>query len=162
MGLLKEFKEFALKGNVVDLAIGVIIGAAFGALINSMVTDVLMPPIGKAVGNLDFSNLYVSLSDNIDQAHTAMAATQPTEASAPRLPLEEARKLGPVIAYGKFLTGVINFLIIAFCVFLLVKLMNTAVRKLERQKAAEAAAPAVPPADVQLLTEIRDILRAKA
>ena len=158
MGLLKEFKEFALKGSVIDLAIGVIIGAAFGGLINSMVSDVLMPPIGKAVGNLDFSNLYISLSDNIDKAHVAMASTQPTEATAPRLPLEEARKLGPVIAYGKFLTGVINFLIIAFCVFLLVKLVNTAARKFERQKAAEAVV--APPADVALLTEIRDLLKA--
>src|SRR5688572_33448540 len=131
MGWLKEFREFALKGNVVDLAVGVIIGAAFGALITSMVSDVLMPPIGKAVGGLDFSNLYISLSDNVDAAHKAMASTQPTAASSPRLPLEEARKLGPVIAYGKFITGLINFIIIAFCVFLLVKLMNTAVKKFE-------------------------------
>jgi large conductance mechanosensitive channel len=162
MGLLKEFREFALKGNVVDLAVGVIIGVAFGTLITSMVNDVLMPPIGKAVGNLDFTNLYISLSDNIDQAHAAMATTQPTTVTPPRLPLEDARKLGPVIAYGKFITGVINFLIVAFCVFLLIKLMNTAVKKFEKQKAAEAAAPAVPPADVQLLTEIRDILKDRA
>ncbi|MBC8105637.1 MAG: large conductance mechanosensitive channel protein MscL [Anaerolineae bacterium] len=158
--MLKEFKEFALKGNVVDLAVGVIIGAAFGALITSMVADVLMPPIGKIVGGLDFSNLYISLSDNVDAANTAMASTQPTAASSPRLPLDDAKKLGPVIAYGKFITGVINFLIVAFCVFLLIKLMNTAMRKFEKQQAAEAAAPAVPPADVQLLTEIRDLLKA--
>jgi len=157
MRLLKEFRDFALKGNVVDLAIGVIIGAAFGVLINSMVTDILMPPIGKVAGGLDFSNLYISLSDNVDNANRAMASTQPTAASSPRLALEDARKLGPVIAYGKFLTGLINFLIIAFCVFLLVKLMNTAMKKFEKQKAAEAAAP---PAEVQLLTEIRDLLRA--
>ena len=157
MGLLKEFKEFALKGNVVDLAVGVIIGAAFGALITSLVSDILMPPIGKAVGNLDFSNLYVSLSDNLDAANRAMAATQPTAPSAPRLPLEEAKKLGPVIAYGRFITGVINFLIVAFCVFLLIKLMNTAMKRFEREK---AIAPAAAPADVQLLTEIRDLLKA--
>jgi large conductance mechanosensitive channel len=82
--------------------------------------------------------------------------------TATRLPLAKARELGPVIAYGNFLTGVINFLIVAFCVFLLIKLMNTAMRKFERQKAQEAAAPAVPPADVQLLTEIRDLLKARA
>lgn len=160
MGLMKEFKEFALKGNVVDLAVGVIIGAAFGALINSMVADVLMPPIGKVVGGLDFSNLYISLSDHVDAANAAIASTQPAAAARPRIALEDAKKLGPVIAYGKFITGVINFVIIAFCVFLLIKLMNTAMKKFEKQQAAEAAAPAVPPADVQLLTEIRDLLKA--
>src|SRR4051794_15532214 len=141
MGLVKEFKEFALKGNVVDLAVGVIIGAAFGGLIKSLVDDVLMPPIGKVVGNLDFSNLYISLSDKVDAANAglvkAVAATQPGAGSgvmgafdtATRLPLAKAKELGPVIAYGNFLTGLINFLIIAFCVFLLIKLMNTAVRK---------------------------------
>ena len=151
MALLKEFREFALKGNVVDLAVGVIIGAAFGGLIKSLVDDMIMPPIGRIVGNLDFSNLYISLSDKVDAANAAAGT---------RVPLAQAKGLGPVIAYGNFLTGVITFLIIAFCVFLLIKLMNTAVRKFEKQKAAEAAAPAVPPADVQLLTEIRDLLKA--
>ncbi|CAN5641815.1 large-conductance mechanosensitive channel protein MscL [soil metagenome] len=172
MGLIKEFKEFALKGNVVDLAVGVIIGAAFGGLIKSMVDDVLMPPIGKVVGNLDFTNLYISLSDKVDAANAAIvkqiATTRPDVAdstfnvldAATRLPLAKAKEIGPVIAYGNFLTGVINFAIVAFCVFLLIKLMNTAVRKFEKQKAVEAAAPSVPPADVQLLTEIRDLLKA--
>jgi large conductance mechanosensitive channel len=154
------------------LAVGVIIGAAFGGLIKSMVDDILMPPIGKIVGNLDFSNLYISLSDKVDAANAALvhkvAATQPDAVggvmsafdTAARLPLGDARKLGPVIAYGNFITGLINFVIVAFCVFLLIKVMNTAMRKFERQKAQEAAAPAVPPADVQLLTEIRDLLKA--
>ena len=161
----------ALKGNVVDLAVGVIIGAAFGGLIKSLVDDVLMPPIGKVVGNLDFSNLYISLSDKIDAANAELlkkiAATQPEIGesalsvldSATRLPLAQAKALGPVIAYGNFITGVINFLIIAFCVFMLIKLMNAAVKKFEREKAA--AAPAAPPADVVLLTEIRDLLKSR-
>ena len=104
MGLIKEFREFALKGNVVDLAVGVIIGAAFGGLIKSLVDDVLMPPIGKIVGNLDFSNLYVSLSDKVDKANadllTKVASTQPTAGgmmsafdSATRLPLAKAMQL---------------------------------------------------------------------
>src|SRR4051812_29489322 len=112
MGLMKDFRDFAMKGNVVDLAVGVIIGAAFGRIVSSMVEDVLMPPVGKLVGGLDFSNLYVSLSDKVDAANAAMlqklAATQPAVAegtgkvlaafdAAARLPLAEARKLGPVI-----------------------------------------------------------------
>jgi large conductance mechanosensitive channel len=164
MGLLKDFRDFALKGNVVDLAVGVIIGAAFGGIVTSLVTDVLMPPIGQLVGNLDFSNLYISLSDKIDAANNAEAArvasTQPGAAesifSAPRLPLEEARKLGPVIAYGKFITLVINFIIVAFCVFVVIKLMMMAKRRFEKE---QAIAPAPAPADVVLLTEIRDILK---
>jgi large conductance mechanosensitive channel len=171
MKIISEFKEFALKGNVIDLAVGVIIGGAFGGLTKSLVDDVLMPPIGKLVGNLDFSNLYISLSDAVDNAnaakHTAIAATQPgTEGmlsgvtsfvdTAGRLPLADARKLGPVIAYGSFLTLVINFAIIAFCVFMIVKLMNYSRRK------AETTPPEVPPAppeDVKLLGEIRDLLK---
>jgi large conductance mechanosensitive channel len=175
MGLLKDFRDFAIKGNVLDLAVGVIIGAAFGRIVSSLVEDVLMPPIGKLVGNLDFSNLYISLSDKIDAAnsakHAAIAATQPTTAegtlsavtsvfdTATRLPLAEAKKLGPVIAYGNFITNIINFLIVAFCVFMIVRLMIYAQKRFEREKAIEAAAPAIPPADVQLLTEIRDILK---
>lgn len=177
MGLLREFREFAMRGNVVDLAIGVIIGGAFGSVTKSMVEDILMPPIGKLVGNLDFSNLYISLSDKIDAANAAkaaaIAATQPaTEqgvmasamsvfSTASRLSLAEARQLGPVIAYGNFITIVINFVIVAFCVFLMIKLMNTARRRFEREQTAVAAAPAAPPADVQLLTEIRDLLKAR-
>jgi len=171
MGILKEFREFAMRGNVVDLAVGVIIGAAFGGIVKSLVDDVLMPPIGKMVGNLDFSNLYISLSDKIDAANTALAkkvaATQPADDSmigsvtslfdtASRLPLAEAKKLGPVIAYGNFITLTINFIIVAFCVFIVIKLMNTAKKRFEKE---QAAAPAPPAPEVVLLGEIRDILK---
>jgi large conductance mechanosensitive channel len=104
----KEFKEFAVKGNAIDLAVGVIIGAAFGKIVGSVVEDLLMPPIGRFAGNLDFSNLYVPLSDKI----------------TPGLSLVDAKKLGPVFAYGNFITITINFVIVAFCVFLLVKGIN--------------------------------------
>lgn len=172
MGLFQEFKEFALKGSVMDLAVGVIIGAAFGGLVKSLVDDVLMPPVGRLVGNLDFSNLYVSLSDRVDAANTALAqkvaATQPAAEgaekllsfldTAARVPLVEARKLGPVIAYGNFLTLVINFLIIAMCIFIVIKMINTARRRMEREA---PQVPPAPPEDVRLLTEIRDLLKAR-
>ena len=167
MGLIKEFREFALKGNMIDLAVGVIIGAAIGGLVNSLVSDIIMPPVGKLVGNLDFSNLYVSLSDKVDAANTELArkvaTTQPGSGegmlsafdTATRLPLADARKLGPVLAYGNFITLLINFLIVALCIFAMIKAMNTLRRK-------EAAAPAPPPGptpEQKLFTEIRDILR---
>ena len=104
----KEFKEFAVKGNAIDLAVGVIIGAAFGKIVSSIVEDLLMPPIGRAIGNLDFSNLYLRLSDKIP----------------PGASLADAKKLGPVFAYGNFITVAINFIIVAFCIFLLVKGIN--------------------------------------
>lgn len=117
----KEFKEFAVKGNAIDLAVGVIIGAAFGKIVTSVVEDLLMPPIGRVAGNLDFSNLYVALSDKI----------------TPGLSLVEAKKLGPVFAYGNFITITINFVIVAFCVFLLVKGINN------MKKPSPNAAPVV-------------------
>lgn len=175
MGLIKEFREFAMRGNVVDLAVGVIIGAAFGKIVSSLVEDVIMPPIGYVAGNLDFSNLYLSLSAKVDAANAALvakaAATRPAAEgiagaagsvltafdTASRLPLVEAKKLGPVIAYGSFLTITINFLIVAFCIFIIIKLMNTAQKRFEREKAA--AAPPAPPEDVLLLREIRDALK---
>jgi len=175
MGIVSEFREFAMKGNVVDLAVGVIIGAAFGTVTKSMVDDLLMPPIGRLVGKLDFSNLYVSLSDKVDAANASLAqkiaATQPSTTqgsdvfgkalsfadTSTRLPLAKARELGPVIAYGNFLTQLINFVIVAFCVFLVVKLMNTAKRKFEKQQAA--APPPPPNRQEQLLAEIRDLLK---
>ena len=106
--MLKEFKEFAVKGNAIDLAVAVIIGAAFGKIVTSVVEDLLMPPIGRIAGNLDFSNLYIPLSDKV----------------TPGLPLADAKKLGPVFAYGNFITITINFLIVAFCIFLVVKGIN--------------------------------------
>jgi large conductance mechanosensitive channel len=134
--MLNEFKEFALKGNVVDLAIGVIIGGAFGTIVSSLVGDMIMPLIG-ALGSVDFSNYFVGLNE-------AVTATT----------LEEAKKQGAVLAWGKFVTACINFGIIAFVLFLAVKAIN----KLKRQAPPAPAAPAEPPADVKLLTEIRDLL----
>lgn len=149
MGMMKEFREFALKGNVLDLAVGVIIGGAFGGIVNSMINDVIMPVVGKAVGNVDFSNLYFPLSEAVSKAKEA----------APTLPLAEARKLGAVLAYGNFITVVINFIILAFCIFLVVKAFNTARKRFEAEK--PAAAPAGPTTDQKLLMEIRDLLAKK-
>lgn len=135
--MLKEFREFALRGNMVDLAIGVIIGGAFGGLVNSIVADLLMPLIGVITGGIDFTNLYVQLSG------PAVVGD-----------LAAARKAGATLAYGNFITLTINFLIIAFVLFLVVKAMN----RMKRKDEAPAAPPA-PPADVVLLTEIRDLLK---
>ncbi|MBP0577910.1 large conductance mechanosensitive channel protein MscL [Labrys sp. LIt4] len=136
--MLKEFKEFALKGNVVDLAIGVIIGAAFGKIVDSLVGDVIMPIIGRITGGLDFSNMYVLLSGSVPEGTS----------------LADAKKVGAVFAYGNFITVAVNFIIIAFVLFLVVKAINRA----KNIKPAAEAAPPPPPADVQLLTEIRDLL----
>jgi large conductance mechanosensitive channel len=136
--MLEEFKKFAMRGNVVDLAVGVIIGAAVGAIVNSLVGDIIMPIIGAATGGLDFSNYFVPLS-------TKVTATS----------LAEAKKQGAVFAWGSFLTVVINFLIIAFVLFLAIKGIN----RLNRPKAPPA--PAGPSPEVQLLTEIRDVLKAR-
>jgi large conductance mechanosensitive channel len=172
MGLISEFREFAMKGSVMDLAVGVIIGAAFGKITSSAVNDLLMPPIGRIYGDLDFSNMYISMSSKVDQANAAAAAraaaSQPAaegiskalsvvEGSS-RLPLAAARNLGPVIAYGNFITTVIDFIITAFCVFLIVKLLNMAKRRFEKQQAAGVAPLTL---DQQLLTDIRDSLKNK-
>ena len=118
--VIKEFKEFIMRGNVVDMAVGIILGVAFGAVVNSLVNDVLMPPIGLALGNMDFSNLFINLSG---QTYTSLA---------------EAKTAGaPVIAYGAFINVVINFIIVAFAVFLLVKQVN----RMRRPKEAPVAAP---------------------
>lgn len=151
MGLVKEFREFAIKGNMMDMAVGIIIGGAFGVIIKSMIDDVIMP-IVSIPGKVDFSNLYIPLSDKVSQANEAAGLT---------LPLAEARAIGPVLAYGNFITVFINFVILAFAVFIVVKMMNTARKRFEKEQAVEAAAPAVPPAEVLLLTEIRDELRAQ-
>jgi large conductance mechanosensitive channel len=140
--VLKEFQEFIAKGNVMDLAVGVIIGGAFGLIVNSLVGDIIMPIVGAIFGGFDFSNYFFPLSSGVTAAS-----------------LEEAKKQGAVFAYGNFLTVVINFLILAWIIFLMVKAVNTLRKRLERQKAAEPAAP--PPADVALLTEIRDLLAKK-
>jgi large conductance mechanosensitive channel len=138
MRMLKEFREFAMKGNVVDLAVGVIIGAAFGAIVTSLVGDVIMPLIGAATGGLDFSNYFVPLSGKVTAANLA-----------------DAKKQGAVLAWGNFLTLTINFIIIAFVLFLVIRLMN----RLKRTEEAKPAEPPKPSAEVELLTEIRDLLK---
>jgi large conductance mechanosensitive channel len=136
--MLEEFKKFAMRGNVVDLAVAVIIGAAFGAIVNSLVNDVIMPIIGAVTGGLDFSNYFLPLSAKVTAASLA-----------------EARKQGAVLAWGNFLTLVINFLIIAWVLFLCIK-------GIIRFKAeAPPSAPAAPSKEVELLTEIRDLLKAR-
>src|SRR5262249_39169111 len=136
--MLKEFREFAMKGNVVDLAVGVIIGVAFGAIVTSLVGDVIMPIVGAITGGLDFSNYYLPLSDKV-QLGIAYA---------------DAKKQGAVIGYGQFLTVVVNFLIVAAVLFVLVQAMN-------RLKRHEESKPPVVADDVKLLTEIRDLLAAR-
>lgn len=133
MKLINEFKTFAMKGNVVDMAVGIIIGAAFGGIVTSLVSDVLMPPIGALIGGIDFSALSVKLSNPLNGA-------KPVE-----------------ILYGKFLNTVINFIIVAFAIFMLVKGMN----KLKKKEEAAPSAPAAPSAEVVLLTQIRDLLSKK-
>lgn len=153
MGMVKEFREFALKGNVLDLAVGVIIGGAFGGIVGSMISDLIMPVVGMA-GDVNFKDTYVPLSES---AKKAVAAWPAAHAGAP-MPLAEAQKAGSVLAYGNFITVTINFIILAFCIFMVVKLFNTARRRFEAQP---APAPAVPPAPTKeeiLLTEIRDLL----
>jgi large conductance mechanosensitive channel len=140
MSMASEFKEFAAKGNVVDLAVGVIIGGAFGKIVGSLVNDVIMPPIGLILGKVDFSNLFINLSGK--------------EVAS----LADAKKAGlATLNYGLFLNTCIEFLIVAFAVFLLVKQIN----RLKKEAPAAPAAPAEPPADVRLLGEIRDLLASK-
>src|SRR5271156_5448801 len=136
--MLKEFREFAMKGNVVDLAVGVIIGAAFGAIVTSMVGDIIMPIIGAITGGLDFSNYFTGLSKAVTAANLA-----------------DAKKQGAVLAWGNFLTLTINFVIIAFVLFIVIRAMNSMKRKDE----AAPAAPPKPTHQEELLTEIRDLLK---
>ena len=132
MGMFKEFKEFAMRGNVVDLAVAVIIGAAFGGIVKSAIDDLIMPPIGRVVGNVDFSNLYVPLSDKISEAQAAAATTNANFTLA----LVDAKKIGPVFAYGNFITVLINFVILAVCIFMVIKAMNTLKKRMEAAPAA--------------------------
>ncbi len=154
MGFLKEFREFALKGNVLDLAVGVIIGGAFGGIVNSMIKDVIMPIVGMA-GNVNFSDKYIALSSSARKAVDEFAAANPGKV----LPLAKAQEAGSVLGIGNFITIILNFIILAFCIFIVVKMFNTAKRKFEKQEAAAPAAPAPTPEDVLLLREIRDALR---
>jgi len=139
MKVIQEFKSFAVKGNVVDMAVGIIIGAAFGKIITSLVNDVIMPPIGLLMGNVDFSNLFV----NLDMSKTFASVTEAEAAGA------------PIIKYGIFINTVLDFVIVAFVIFLVIRGINRFRRK------QEAAPPPPPPPEVLLLTEIRDLLRAQ-
>jgi large conductance mechanosensitive channel len=141
MGMMQEFKEFAVKGNVVDLAVGVIIGGAFGKIVDSVVGDLIMPLVGAVVGKLDFSNLFLALG-KVPEG-TAMT-------------LDALKKAGvPVFAYGNFITVAVNFIILAFIIFLMIKQIN----RLKKEAPAAEPAPAVTPEDIVLLREIRDSLK---
>ena len=161
MGFLKEFKAFAIKGNVMDMAVGVIIGGAFGKIVTSLVNDILMPPIGALMGNTDFSNLKVDLSairNAVSKAGDAVANAVSGGADAA---VEAAAEVAPIYwNYGAFIQQCIDFLILAFCVFMMVKVMNKLMKKEEAKPAAPAPAPA-PSKEEVLLTEIRDLLKEK-
>lgn len=140
MSIAQEFKQFAMRGNVMDMAIGIIIGGAFGKIVTSLVADVVMPPIGKLMGGVDFSNLFVVLDS----------------AKGPFRTLAEAKGAGvATINYGLFINTVIDFTIMAFAIFLMIKGMNA----MRKKEAAKPATPVEPPEDVKLLTEIRDLLK---
>jgi large conductance mechanosensitive channel len=140
--MLKEFKEFAMRGNVIDMAVGIIIGAAFGKIVTSLVNDVIMPPIGMLMGNVDFSNLFVNLSMGTTYASVA-----------------EAEAAGaPIIKYGIFINNVLDFVIVAFAIFLVIRALN----KLKRRQEEAPPAPPAPSAEEKLLAEIRDLLRSGA
>ncbi|SHN85543.1 large conductance mechanosensitive channel protein MscL [Bradyrhizobium erythrophlei] len=135
--MLKDFRDFAMKGNVVDLAVAVIIGAAFGAIVTSLVADIIMPIVG-AFGSLDFNNYFLALSKNVTATNLA-----------------DAKKQGAVLAYGSFLTLTVNFIVVAFVLFMVIRMMN----QLKHKEAAAPAEPPKPSAEVVLLTEIRDLLK---
>lgn len=144
MSVMQEFKEFAVKGNVIDLAVGVIIGGAFGKIVGSLVDDVIMPIVGRVVGNLDFSNMFIVLG-KVPEG-TGMTLVELKKAAV------------PVLAYGNFITVAVNFFILAFIIFMMVKQIN----RLKREEPAAPAAPEAPaptPEDIQLLREIRDSLK---
>lgn len=138
MGMLKEFKEFAMRGSVIDLAVGVIIGGAFGKITTSLVNDVMMPVIGLVLGKINFANLFVALNG---ESYPSIQAAKDAGA--------------PILTYGVFINAIVDFVIVAFALFLFIKALNS----MKRKEEAAPAAPAAPPADVALLTEIRDLLK---
>ena len=142
MGMLKEFKEFAVKGNMLDMAVGIIIGAGFGKIISSLVNDVLMPPLGLLLGRVDFTQLKAVLQKGSDAVMDGATIIQPAVKQVS-------------INYGTFIQTVIDFIIVAFCIFLVIKAMNN----LKKKEEAAPAAPAAPPEDIVLLKEIRDLLK---
>ncbi len=142
--MLKEFKEFAIKGNVIDMAVGIIIGAAFGKIVSAFVDGIVMPPIGKVLGGTNFSKLFINLADDPEKA----AITN----------FDAAVEAGiPMLKWGAFVQTTIDFLIVAFVIFIMVKMINNAKKQFEKEQ--EAAAPAEPPANEVLLAEIRDLLK---
>ena len=143
MGFIKEFKEFAMKGNVMDMAVGVIIGGAFGKIVSSLVDDVLMPIIGKLTGGVSFVDMFVTLGDG---DFKTLAAAKEAGAA--------------VFAYGQFIQNIVDFLIVAFCIFMMIKGMNKLTKKKEEPKPAEPEAPKSPTQE-ELLAEIRDLLKKK-
>ncbi|MBA4039456.1 MAG: large conductance mechanosensitive channel protein MscL [Planctomyces sp.] len=154
MGLLKEFRDFAVKGNALDLAVGVIIGAAFGKIVNSIVNDLLMPPIGLLLGGVDFSQIKLVIKDGVKavaEVKQGDSVLIPAVAEVPEV----------AIRFGTFVNIIIEFTIVAFCVFMVVKVFNTLRTRMEAEKAAAApAAPPPPSPEQQLLGEIRDLLRS--
>ena len=142
MGFISEFRTFAMRGNVMDMAVGIIIGAAFGKIVTSLVNDVVMPPIGLLMGNADFSDLFVNLS--MGQTFASVAEAEAAGA--------------PIIKYGMFINTVLDFVIVAFAIFLLIRALNRLKRK---QEAAPPPPPPAPTAEEKLLAEIRDLLRAR-
>lgn len=144
MGLMKEFREFALKGNVVDMAVGIIIGAAFSTIVKTMVDKVLMPPLGLLMGGMDFADKKLVLKDAVEAVGDTPAVAE------------------VAIGYGEFINALINFTIVAFALFMVIKAMNSAKKRFEKEQEAAPAAPAAPAEDVVLLGEIRDLLKAKA
>ncbi|HYG63205.1 MAG TPA: large conductance mechanosensitive channel protein MscL [Thermoanaerobaculia bacterium] len=140
MGMIDEFKEFAVKGNAIDLAVGVVLGAAFGKIVTSLVDDIIMPPIGLALGGVDFTDLFVNLGPGFYAS------------------LEEAKAAGaPTLNYGNFLQNIVDFLLVALALFLIVRVIN----RLRRRREEAPAAPAAPPEEVALLREIRDSLQRR-
>jgi large conductance mechanosensitive channel len=138
--MLKEFKEFAMRGNVIDMAVGIIIGAAFGKIVTSLVNDIMMPPIGLLMGNVDFSDLFLNLSG---EDYPSVAAAEAAGA--------------PIIKYGMFINNVLDFVIVAFAIFILIRALN----RLRRKQEEAPPAPPAPTPDQQLLAEIRDILKSR-
>ena len=144
MGLAQEFREFAVKGNVIDLAVGVIIGGAFGKIVDSVVADLIMPVVGLVFGKLDFSNMFIALG---------------TVPEGTAMTLEAVKKTGvPIFAYGSFITVAVNFFILAFIIFMMIKQINRLKREAPEEPAAPSA-PVAPPEDIVLLREIRDSLK---
>jgi large conductance mechanosensitive channel len=142
MGMLKEFKEFAVKGNMLDMAVGIIIGAGFGKIISSLVNDVLMPPLGLLLGRVDFTQLKAVIQKGSEAVMDGATILQPAVKQVS-------------VNYGNFIQTIIDFIIVAFCIFLVIKAMN----KMKKKEEAAPAAPAAPPEDVVLLKEIRDLLK---